>query len=378
MASIFRQRYTKRNPVTGERTIHQTKNFYIQYRDERGCVVRVPGLVDRMATEQLARDLETERDRILAGVLPAEVAAPAGSLVDQLAAYERRLLEGGDTPGHVASTLAQIRAVFSGCGCATAAALTADLVRAWLAELRADGRPAEVPRGADFSRTDAALILGCPLRSVATMARRHGLPTVGPRGRSRRFPRSTVVALAGIRARGRSVATSNHYLTAVKGFCNFLVPRILAANPLDDLDALNAEADPRHERRALEPEEFARLIEQTRAGAVRRQLSGADRAALYLVAAYTGLRASELASLRPSAFHLATTPATVTIRATHAKDRSTDAIALQDDLVPILAAFLKNRPAGRPVWDGTRDWHRRAADTLRTDLAAAGIPFRDA
>ena len=54
--------------------------------------------------------------------------------------------------------------------------------------------------------------------------------------------------------------TYNHYAQAINGFCNWLVAtKHLAANPLVGMERMNAEVDVRHRRRALTPEEFAKL-----------------------------------------------------------------------------------------------------------------------
>ncbi len=54
-----------------------------------------------------------------------------------------------------------------------------------------------------------------------------------------------------------------------------------------------------------------------------RGLSGIDRSALYTLAAVSGFRASELASLTPAAFALADDPPTVTLSADNAKNGHT-------------------------------------------------------
>jgi site-specific recombinase XerC len=64
-------------------------------------------------------------------------------------------------------------------------------------------------------------------------------------------------ALAKLRATGRGKRTSNQYLKAVKQFCRWLVrTKRLAEDPVADIQALNAETDPRHRRRALLAEEL--------------------------------------------------------------------------------------------------------------------------
>ena len=63
---------------------------------------------------------------------------------------------------------------------------------------------------------------------------------------------------------------------------------------------------------------------------------------LYTIAAYTGLRASELASLMPASFDLAAK--TVTVRAAYSKCRRDDKIPLHASLIGPITAWLCNRP----------------------------------
>ena len=81
-------------------------------------------------------------------------------------------------------------------------------------------------------------------------------------------------------------------------FCNWLVrDRRTNENPLAHLSRLNARVDIRRDRRVLDPTDFARLIEVAESGKTVCGICGRDRAMLYLMAGYSGLRASELASL---------------------------------------------------------------------------------
>jgi integrase len=59
--------------------------------------------------------------------------------------------------------------------------------------------------------------------------------------------------------------------------------------------------------------------------------------------------------------------------AEHTKNGKTAAQPLSDDVAAVLRAHLADRPAGAPVWPG--GWADNAADMLRIDLAAAGIPY---
>jgi site-specific recombinase XerD len=209
--------------------------------------------------------------------------------------------------------------------------------------------------------------------------------------------------LAERRQGGLSIRTSNGYLTAIKGFTRWLVrDRRAAENPLVHLSALNAKTDVRRERRALSAGEFAALIEASRRGEPFRGLSGDNRALLYIMAANTGLRASELASLTTASFDLDGDPPTVMVEAGYSKHRRRDVLPLRADLVGLLCPVLSRLPdkalglrqnrrgavldstveasdrnaAVAKLWPGT--WAERSAKMLRIDLEAAGIPYIDA
>ncbi len=177
--------------------------------------------------------------------------------------------------------------------------------------------------------------------------------------------------LAGQRSEGTmSIQTSNYYLSAVKGFAQWLVrEQRLAVSPLAHLQALNAKTDRRRERRDLSDEELRLLIEATRSEPPFRDLSGEDRALMYLLVVYTGLRASEVASLTPASFHLDADPPTVTVEADYSKHRTKDVLPLRPDLVEELRRWLATRSAGTRCWPGT--WVERSARMLRRDLAVA-------
>jgi integrase len=105
-------------------------------------------------------------------------------------------------------------------------------------------------------------------------------------------------------------------------------------------------------RRALTPDEFARLIDATGAGPVRIRLTGGERVMRYLVAAYTGFRAGELWSVTPESFDLASDPPMLTIEASYSKRRRRDSQPLRADLVEMLRDYLRDKPRGCKVWGG--------------------------
>jgi integrase len=189
-------------------------------------------------------------------------------------------------------------------------------------------------------------------------------------------PSRVLEYLAQRRREGISIATSNHYLRAIKGFSAWLEKdRRTGQNLLKHLSCLNAETDRRHRRRNVSVEEFQKLLKTTRDSSREfRGLSGIDRFMLYTLAGYTGLRCSELASLTPSSFDLV--GGTVTVNAAYSKRRREDVLPLHPELVKLLAEYLQGKTKDAPVWPGT--WSQQAsAKMLRLDLEEAGIPYRD-
>jgi len=178
-------------------------------------------------------------------------------------------------------------------------------------------------------------------------------------------------AIGELHRAGRSLQTCQHYLRAVKQFSRWLKrDGRIRDDALAHLAGYNAATDRRHERRALDAEELRRLIEAAEAGPPwRRCLSGPDRAMLYRVAAGTGFRVSELASLTPQSFELDADPPTVSLQATASKRRRTDVQPIRQDLAELLRVWLANKPPAAPVWPGR--WSDRAAAMLRADLRRA-------
>jgi integrase len=144
---------------------------------------------------------------------------------------------------------------------------------------------------------------------------------------------------------------------------------------LGHLARQNADVDLRHERRALRSETFERFIEATATGKAFRSLTGADRLVLYTLAANTGFRAKELGSLEPASFDLQSDPATVTVEAGYSKRRRKDVQPLRPDVAEMMRQYIAGKPPRAKLWPGT--WKSVAAEMLRVDLAAAGIPYQD-
>jgi len=178
-------------------------------------------------------------------------------------------------------------------------------------------------------------------------------------------------AIGEIRKDGKSLQTCQHYLRAIKQFSRWLrADGRVREDALAHLAGFNTATDRRYERRALDADELRWLVETTAtAPRWRQSLSGADRAMLYRVAAGTGFRAGELASLTPRNFDLdADTPA-IRLEAKSSKRRRADVQPIREDLAATLKLWLADRPATKPVWPGW--WRDQAAEMIRADLRRA-------
>jgi len=138
-------------------------------------------------------------------------------------------------------------------------------------------------------------------------------------------------------------------------------------------------ADKKRRRRNLSDEEMGALV-----AAARRSpepfmgLSGPDRAMLYIVAASTGLRASELASLTPKSLDLNGEMPTVCCLGAYTKNGDEAVLPLRLDVAAMLRDWLADRPASKRLWDGEWASRRQGSTMIRVDLTAANIDYEDA
>jgi integrase len=267
------------------------KTWYYRYVDADGVKRECKGCTDKRVTEEIARQAVAEAARQRAGLVDPFARQRDRPIGEHVDDYLGFLRSKGNTAKHVDLTGTRLRAVLSACEVARTGDLDAARVSGWLAQQRATGM---------------------------------------------------------------SAATSNYYLQAVAGFARWLVKhRRIADNPLVPLAPVNVKTDRRHDRGILTPNEFTALIRATRTAEAFRGLSGEDRLILYTVAAYTGLRASELASLTPASFDLQSEQPAVRVQAAYTKNRQEAVLPLRPDLCASLRPYLSGRPADASVWPGT-------------------------
>lgn len=317
MARVAKKTYYRTDPKTGERTARQGRKWIAYFRvpGEKGERCRA-GYTDRAATEQLAARLEREHARRYEGIA-APAAARLAAVIDR---WGKALAAGDRTGAHV--TLYVRRVTQAAAACRWSA--VSDLGKA--------------------AAGDAQRWLADRLR----------LPT---------------------RREGKiSAQTFNHYRTALVAFGSWLVDQdLVPANPFARMERRQVEPARVLVRRALTPEQLARLLDVTAASAeLRYGLDGPARSMLYLVASVTGFRARALASLTAGSFDLTTNPPTASIEAKRSKKRKAHTVYLPAWAADRLRPWLASRPPG-PLWPGKWAEHTAAAKMLRPDLLAAEI-----
>jgi integrase/recombinase XerC len=201
-----------------------------------------------------------------------------------------------------------------------------------------------------------------------------------------------VVSPAGLSAR-----SVNAHAQAMRAFARWLHrDRRSRVDLLGSLRRANENADRRRLRRDLSPDELARMIAAAERSPsitftkrcrerVKDDGSGADRerrevveretratwpgrAWAYRIAAATGLRASEVASLTRESFDLDAEPPTITVEAAYSKHRRRDVLPIAADLAAFLRPWLETKARGERVCPMPTG---KAATFVRADLAAA-------
>jgi site-specific recombinase XerC len=291
-------------------------NWFYRYSDENGIKRERRGCADKRATEELAREAEADAARRRAGLIDPKA--------ERIAGCERRPI------------LAHLD----------------DFAEA----LRAKGGD---PRHVVQTRNYAARVI----------------EAVGAGRISELKPSSVASAVAGLRADGRSARTINAHVTAIKSFSRWLWrDGRCVDHPLATLAKANESADRRVVRRPLTDAELRTLIEATRKAPAWRRMSGPDRAMLYVVAASTGLRRSELASLRPESFQLDARPPVVACEAAYTKNGRMAEQPITDAVAAVLRPWVASRPTDRPVFDALPE---KTGAMLKADLARTGIAADD-
>ena len=162
--------------------------------------------------------------------------------------------------------------------------------------------------------------------------------------------------------------TYNSYLASIKLFGTWMTENGRAiASPVAGIKPVRWQKT--ESRRAMTPEEVGKLLAATAAGPVRYNMSGVDRAVLYLVGIETGFRSGELRELTADCFDFDN--ATVTLRAEFCKNRQEAVQYLKRARAEQLRAYLAGREPGARIFN--MPVGVKVVKMLRKDLKAAGI-----
>jgi integrase len=308
MASLYKKPVSVTDAKTGQRIKRKSKKWWGRYRDENGVERRVPLAVDKAAAQAMLNELVRKVERRAAGLDDRFEEHRRTPLADHLADF-RQFLEGkGNTEKHARQTCTRVQAITSGCRFVRLGDVNPSAVVEWLKNERAAER-------------------------------------IG-------------------------IQSSNYYLACIKSFLAWMVKDGRTdRNPLAHISGMNAKVDVRRQRRSLPPDQFAMFLQAARTGKPKRKLSGQDRAMLYLLAANSGFRCSELASLTPESFDLTPDSPSVTVGAAYSKRRRQDTQPLPRDFATLLRQWLRGKPAKQCVWPGR--WLNHAAKMVKADLGAA-------
>jgi integrase len=328
-----------------EKLIKRGNTWYFRYTDADGRRVMRKGCADKKVSEDMLAAAERDAARVRAGIVNTKELAykehEKTPLSEHLDNWEQTLSAAGSTPKHVRLFSARARRV-------------AALVMG--AKLR-DIEPANHARKPDIAKA-AANLLG-----YLTRARLSDLTE-----------ERVQKALATLRQEGRSLQTLNHHRVAVRAFSKWCHDtRRTQEDDLRRVKGFNVKEDPRHPRRTISVEELHRLIAVAEQGPVVLGMPGPIRALCYRLAASTGLRFSEISSIRPASFDWKAP--TVTIKAAYTKNGDPATLTLQRDLAGDLAAYVATLAPGQAVFPLPSE---RGARMLRADLAVAGIEYQDA
>ena len=205
MARLFKPKYPKKKTINGKKSVvtrngktvyTESRKYYIEYRDARGVLKRVPAYSDRVASEQLAQQLEREVAREQVGIINIaheHLKAPIQKHITDWLVDLKRM---GRAPNYIRNLETRIERLRADLGWLTLTSIQPDSLTGWLGQ--------------------------------------------GERTLSQR--------------------TTNHYLEAARAFCNWCVSqRRMERNPIGEVSKINV-TEVSVKRRSLTIEEIGRLL----------------------------------------------------------------------------------------------------------------------
>jgi integrase len=320
------------------------KVWYFRYTDSNGVQRELPGCSDKRETEGMLADALAETARIRNGYIGTKDAAyrshETKPLAEHIDAWQANLVAQGSSAKHAEHTSNRFRR------------LVAMMLGA--KEALVDHRRLVPKDRGDVARKIANAITPARLSSLT---------------------RDKVQeAIARFKAAGWSLQTCNHYRAAAKAFSRWCYDSDRTReDALHGVKGFNVKEDRRHDRRTISLGELQRLVHVADQCPAFMKMTGQARALCYRLAVASGLRYSEIASIKPESFNWEAP--SVTVDAAYTKNGETATLPIPSDMAVDLAAFVATLPAGRPIFPLPVN---KGAKMLRSDLAAAGIEYEDA
>jgi site-specific recombinase XerD len=315
MASLYKKPVMVTDPKTGKRIKAKSRKWWGRYRDEYGLEKRIPLAADKTAAQAMLNAVVLKTERRAAGIEDPFEKHHKRALKDHLEDFKANMEDKGSTADYVQTTVHRVRSVLTACKFGRIDQISASRVQEFLADLRKEGK---------------------------------------------------------------SVASSNHYLRAIKMFSRWIVrDRRASDDRLAHLSKMNSDLDRRRVRRPLSMEEFGLLLQAAEAGPDIQHISGPDRAILYIVGAYTGYRRNEIGSVTLRSFDFKSNPPTLTVAAGYSKHRRTDVLPLRKDFAQRIQAWVSGKPKVRRDESLFKITGKRTAAMLQKDLEVARAKWLD-
>jgi len=317
MANIYKKYTITTDPATGKKSKTASSKWWGRYRDVLGVERRIALVTDKKVSQLKLNEIVEKIEQEKLGMLDPTEAEMKKPIQIHLDDYEQHLKTKNNEPRYVKEVIGKIKRCIDHCQWRRVTQIKLTDVENYLLHLREEN--------------------------------------------------------------GLSIQTSNHYLKALKAFGNWLVKNQRnKTNVINGIATLNAQIDRRHDRRAMSMDEFLRVLHVAETGPPAVGLTGADRAMLYLLAAWTGFRRGELGSLTLKNFvGLDTETPMLTLNATYSKRRRNDDQVLHPDVAARFKTWLEIRKPATdneilfPISKKTCGVDRKTSDMISFDLITA-------
>lgn len=352
--------------------------WYGEYTDADQKRKRVRLARDKSVAERKLKKLEGDAELAKVGLVDPYKAHRNRLLTEHLADYLAYLRDKKRDDEYVKKTGEYCTAAITGCGFTKMTDIRESTLLRYLGKLQEKSAVPSLDKE-HYTTREVAELFQRSIKHVLRLTKQGQLPSRGKAqgsGPRKLYHRDDIRVCWEKANQGIGPTTANHTISAMKRLTSWLVKdRRSDVDYLRHLDRLNSKKDLRHRRRTLPLDQFQQFLDATISGSPIRGLSGRDRYFLYLLGAYTGFRASELASLTPKSFEFGGDFPVVVVAAEHSKHAKEDHQPLHPEIAAAMRTYLRDKSPDERLWSG--NWTKVGAEMIRIDLAGAGIPYQD-